>query len=1077
MAFTQTVAATPPYDAVIFDMDGVVTDTASLHATAWKHLFDSLLMDPQLPQAAVEFPDVLDSSPFTIGGDYRAYVDGRPREDGVREFLASRGIVLPEGTEADGPDVLTVHGQARKKNDAFNETLEESGVTVFPGTISLIRRLRAGGRKIGLVTSSRNAPVLLKYAQIEDLFDTVVDGQTAAEQGLPGKPKPDTFLAAAHHLGVTPDKAVVVEDAIAGVQAGVAGSFGLVVGVDRHGHRDELAAAGADIVVGDLHELDLGEERKLPRTLVYVGGEDLHKGKRAALTTLANGYMSLRGTASEIPTAQRGAPGVYIAGIFNRLVSDVEGRVQEHESMVNLAHWAHADVRFADGDWLSEGGLQVVKERRSMNFDDGVLVREILLEDPLAGPARRIRMMQRRLVSMDKQHLGAVLTRITLLSDQPQQIMVRTGIDARVNNDNVAEYDQLEKQHLETRMATSREDGTLMVEVYTKQSRLRVGMAQRTSVVGHRDGVVFEPETPIQAECVEIPNGHGKAVFSEYSLSVSPDVSYDFDSVTAVVHSRDAALSSVRGGAVQQLDWLPNASFAGLLHGHRAALNKLWDRFGVDVETTAGHPQQTQLELDLHTFHLMGSMSPHTAYQDVGTTARGMTGEGYRGHVFWDEVFVLPLLNMRLPEISKALLMYRWRRLDAARALASESGFSGAQFPWQSGSDGREETPAELFNHRSNRWMADNSRRQYHVGLAIAYNAWQHYRVTADTKWLAEQGGELIIEIVRLFASMADYDAAEDRFHIRHVMGPDEYHDGKPGTPGSGVDDNAYTNVMVAWLCRHAVRIFDVISSHEAEELTFRLGIDPEEITRWKHMAARLFVPFSADGRISQFAGYEDLKELDWQAYRTKYGNIGRMDLIMESENDSTNNYKLSKQADVNMLFFLLGPVGVKRELRRMGYELTDAQVEDTIDYYVSRSTDGSSLSRVANAGVLAMINRPEAWDHWQQALRIDIDDTQWGSTSEGIHLGAMAGTVDVVIRAFAGVLIRYNRIEFYPNLPKQMKSAHFRVLFQGQVIEVHVTHTDIELLSRSRETHSVHVYIANTLYRLEGGARLRVKL
>jgi len=201
------------------------------------------------------------------------------------------------------------------------------------------------------------------------------------------------------------------------------------------------------------------------------------------------------------------------------------------------------------------------------------------------------------------------------------------------------------------------------------------------------------------------------------------------------------------------------------------------------------------------------------------------------------------------------------------------------------------------------------------------------------------------------------------------------------------------------------------------------------------------------------------------------------MDLILESEDDSTNNYKLSKQADVNMLFYLLGPTGVVKELRRMGYDMSDEEVESTIDYYVAHSTNGSSLSRVANAAVLGMIGREDAWNEWQEALRIDIDDTQWGSTAEGIHLGAMAGTVDVIVRAFAGVLIRFNRIEFYPNLPKHVADARFRVLFQGQIIEVYVTHTELTLVSRSRETHSVSVFVNGESHTLEGGARLTFQL
>ena len=1125
--------ATPPFDAVVFDMDGVVTDTASLHAAAWRALFDRALADPAVLDAASAShaasasdesedahapaetdpsPFEPDTSPFDLVAEYRAHVDGRPREDGIRTFLASRGIRLPEGADGDPAGAPTVHGLAEAKNDAFARILDDAGLTVFGGTVDLLRRLRAGGVATALVTASRNGRSLLQTAGIIDLFDVILDGQTTRDLGLPGKPEPDTFLEAARRLGVSPVRCAVLEDAIAGVTAASAGGFGHVVGIDRHGDRAGLAAAGADIVVGDVHELDLGERRDRPRALHYRGSDDAHDGKRAALTTTANGYLSVRGTAPEAPTRLRTSPGTYMAGVVNRLTSSVQGRSIEHESMVNLPHWCLFDVRFSDGDWLSAGGLTVVDEEHALDMDDGVLTRTAHLQDH-AGRALRIR--QRRLVSMDRQHVAALLTRVEAEASTTATVIVRTGIDARALNDNVAEYDQLAKRHLDVRHARVLDDGTVLCEVATTQSRVRIGFAQRTTVTAQRTGPgrraprgsgavqpwnASQPTDPhVEGSAVrgvtdevvgadgsgaDGSGADGSAIFRDHTVDVTPGAAVDVDTITAAVNSRDPALSSVRGGAVQQLDWIPEKGFADLLPGHRAALSRLWDRFGVRVEprnagaatgTSAG--TQTQLMVDLHTFHLLQAMSHHTTFIDAGTTARGLTGEGYRGHVFWDEVYVLPLLNLRLPEISKALLLYRWRRLDAARHLAREAGFAGARFPWQSGSDGREETPVELWNHRSSRWMPDHSRRQYHVGLAVAFNAWQHYRATADTKWLAEQGGELLIEVVRLFASMAEYDAAEDRYHIRRVMGPDEFHDGCPETTGSGVDDNAYTNIMVAWAARHAVRIFEVLSSHEADELSFRLSIRPDEPAEWAHLAARLFVPFGENGLISQFAGYDDLEELDWEAYRRHYGNIGRMDLILESEDDTTNRYKLSKQADVTMLFFLLSPEGVVKELRRMGYPHSLAQVEETVDYYVARSTDGSSLSRVVNAGVLAMIGRADAWDHWQSALRIDIDDTQWGSTAEGVHLGAMAGTVDVVVRAFAGVVIRYDRIEFRPRLPRQLGEVSFRVLFQGQVVDVRVSHEELVLVSRSHETRSILVRVGGSDHRLEGGARLRFPL
>ncbi|WP_409329910.1 HAD family hydrolase [Trujillonella humicola] len=229
--------------ACLFDMDGVLTRTASVHMAAWKRTFDEFLRarDPGAP----EFTQL----------DYNRYVDGKPRADGVRDFFASRGITLPEGTPDDGPGAPTVHGVGRRKNVLLLRELEEHGVEVYPGSIRFLEAARAAGLATAVVTASANGEQVVAAGGFGQLLDARVDGVVAAREGLRGKPAPDTFLAAARALGVPPAQAVVFEDALAGVAAGRAGEFGYVVGVDRVGQADALRGHGADVVVTDLADL------------------------------------------------------------------------------------------------------------------------------------------------------------------------------------------------------------------------------------------------------------------------------------------------------------------------------------------------------------------------------------------------------------------------------------------------------------------------------------------------------------------------------------------------------------------------------------------------------------------------------------------------------------------------------------------------------------------------------------------------------------------------------------------------------------------------------------------------------
>ncbi len=236
------------FDAVLFDLDGVLTATARLHAAAWKRMFDEYLA-ARAAGRGERF------EPFEIATDYKLHVDGKLRYDGVRSFLLSRGIDLPWGDPDDSPERETVCGLGNRKNELISELLETEGVDVYEESVAWVRQLRGRGLAIAVVSASKNCGRVLDAAGIADLFEIRVDGIVAAQLGLPGKPAPDTFLEGARRLGVDPRRAVIVEDAVSGVQAGRAGGFGLVIGVDRHGDPAALGAGGADVVVADLGEL------------------------------------------------------------------------------------------------------------------------------------------------------------------------------------------------------------------------------------------------------------------------------------------------------------------------------------------------------------------------------------------------------------------------------------------------------------------------------------------------------------------------------------------------------------------------------------------------------------------------------------------------------------------------------------------------------------------------------------------------------------------------------------------------------------------------------------------------------
>jgi beta-phosphoglucomutase family hydrolase len=241
------------FDAVLFDLDGVLTSTAAIHAEAWKQMFDEFLSRRLAAEGATG--DVERMRPFDIDCDYKRYVDGKPRYEGVASFLASRQIELPRGDPSDAPGEESVCALGNRKDAMVKRAIDEGRVQPFPGSVRWVEQLRDEGFRLGVVSSSRNCGPVLRAAKIDHLFEVRVDGETLLAENLPGKPAPDSFLKAAHDLGTTALRSVVVEDALSGVEAGRAGSFGLVIGVDREGHAEALKHHGADLVVNDLSEL------------------------------------------------------------------------------------------------------------------------------------------------------------------------------------------------------------------------------------------------------------------------------------------------------------------------------------------------------------------------------------------------------------------------------------------------------------------------------------------------------------------------------------------------------------------------------------------------------------------------------------------------------------------------------------------------------------------------------------------------------------------------------------------------------------------------------------------------------
>jgi len=1001
----------PELRGAIFDLDGVITATARSHFLAWKAAFEGFLRET----GTEEEPK------FTYEEDYIPYVDGKPRYNGVQSFLQSRGIELPWGDPSDEPGNETICSVGNKKNDAFRETVKKDGVDIYDSTLKLIHELKGRGVKVGVASSSKNTGYVLKTVGLSDLFGSVVDGLVSAELGLKGKPEPDIFILAAERLGLEPKECMMVEDAYVGVEAGKRGNFALVLGVNREGGPEGLYARGADIVVPDLEEIDYNriEEwftkgiEKSSWNLTYYSFDPEEERLREALTTVGNGYIGTRGSyAGAGIEGNTHYPGTYIAGLYNRVGTEVNGKTVYNNDFVNCPNWTRVDCFLsteAKGAALHPEKQEVLSWRQWLDMREAVTHHRAVFQD---DQGREVQVETSRFISMAAPHVGVLRYTVTPLNCSAP-ITLRSTIDGDVKNYGVERYRPLREVHLE-KAETDTMDGDVLLRSRTTQSKITVFMR------GHHR---------FSQEEVEEGTEEGNSKISQiFSFQAEEGRSYTLEKIVWISTDRDWPIEGT------PLPDLASLSYEGLRSSHRAAWERLWKRGDILIRGD----RFAQRAARLHVYHLLTTASPHNVEMDTGFPARGLHGEAYRGHIFWDEIFIAPFFNRVLPEVTRSHLLYRYRRLNEAKEIAREAGFKGALYPWQSADTGERESQQLHYNPVSGEWDIDLSRLQRHISLAIAHNIWEYHYTTADQEFMDIYGVEMLLEIARFWADIAEYDEADGLYHISGVMGPDEFHERYPGTPEDegGLKDNAYTNILVAWLLYRVREEFQGMNQGKKKELREKLSLKEKEFEEWNTIAANLSVVMNEEEIISQFDGFFDLKELDWNAYREKYGNVRRMDRILKAEGDSPDNYKLAKQADVLMSWFILPPREVASVLKRMCCPVEDPNelLEKNYEYYIHRTTHGSTLSYVVHTAILSYLpdREKETWCWFSEALKSDIYDTQGGTTEEGVHCGVMAGTLEIIIDNFCGLRVKPEEVLLNPELPNNWEGVEFDLIFRG---------------------------------------------
>ncbi|MBC2742747.1 MAG: HAD-IA family hydrolase [Desulfosarcina sp.] len=1032
----------------------------SMNASAFIQFITSRIKENTSPLSQAITPDKLDAiidqwsnDPAKLAELFDQCAMNSDHLDMLLKKLVKRPVEL---------GVIIVRKVGDIKDAWINDKLNDDSVEIvkFKHTVDMIKAAKEKGVKVAIASSSKNAKKILKKAQLFDLFDEhlIIDGIVREEMGLNGKPAPDIFVEAAKRMGVPVHRAIVFEDANSGVAAGKRGNFGLVVGLARAGNQQELKKNGADIVLTDigdmedpLQEMNSWYKERLQETgqrLTYIGTpmerdpeahpEMLKARFRAeqALQAVGNGFFCTRGSDYEERQGPDswGYAGTYFSTIRNTRKSIIEGQPVYNEDLVNCINWLPFTFKIDNGDWFQPHETALLSYAKDLDFRDGAFTRTLGFRNQ---NGKETEVVARHCVSMADKHLAAVEYSVTPLN-YSGVITVKAGLHADHINDGVARYAKLDQQHLTRITEDGASNGTSFVRVRTRPSQVPgkdmkpAEITAAARIVAELEGKKLKPTFAVEKADRRVDISFSQKVGQGQKLTVHKMVGLhtNMDSI-GTLSTLDKAHRTVANVA----------SFSKVLGPSAVKWTEIWDKAGVEVVGD----RLGQQALNLATYHLFVMGSQHN---DGGIGPRGLTGETYRGHEFWDDILYYPGISLQNPLITRSLLEHRYHGLEAARKAARGYNYQGAMYPWQAGIGGDEQTQITRFNPVSGQWDPDNSCRQRHVSLAIAYNVLDFLETTGDVQF-SGMGTEMVLGICRFFSSMCELDSETGKYSIDGVMGPNEFHEGKEKR---GVKDNAYTNIMLAWTlekAEHLVAEVKVSGPAELEEAYHNMGVAAEEMEKaydhWREIRQNLSLNLNEEGVIANHSEWFNLRgpdevkglkvELDGQTqdlFSIVY-KPGRSDRRMRAVGMDPDDYQIQKQADTLMAYYNLGPDEVKRVVRMMGYELPEDHLLKNLNHHLPRTSHGSTLSFITHAMVLANTGRTaDSWYFYRQALISDLSDIQGGTTAEGIHLGVMGGCLKGVVTNFAGLNWHSDQLSINPDLPEEWESLKFSALIRG---------------------------------------------
>jgi alpha,alpha-trehalose phosphorylase len=769
--------------------------------------------------------------------------------------------------------------------------------------------------------------------------------------------------------------------------------------------------------------------------LVESRFDDAHLDRAETIFSLSNGFVGFRGTFEEGRPAL--APGTFVNGFHETWpiehAEEAYGLARTGQTVVNVPDATLLEL-YVDDEPLFLPVARLRHYERALDFRAGTVARELEWSTP-AG--KHVRVRCRRLVSLEHRHVAALEYEVTVL-DHPAPVAISSKVVNRQDRRVSARAEAGEgAASRDPRLARTFDHRVLRTQVRRHDgARLLLGYDTARSGMSLALGVDHVVNTSNDHQVVSTQDEDVERIV--VTAEMRPGVPLRVTKFVTYHTSRSLPPGELIARAERTLDRTVRDGFDALLDRQRAHLDRFWDRADVAVDAGEGTPR-VQQAIRWNLFQLAQAS---WRAEGSGIPAKGLTGQAYDGHYFWDiETYVLPFLVYTQPRIARNLLRFRYSMLDQAQVRAGELNQRGALFPWRT------------INGQEASAYYQAGTAQYHINACIAHALHRYVEVRGDPGFLLEVGAELLVETARLWGDLGFFDD-HGRFRIHRVTGPDEY--------TTVVNDNTFTNLMARHNLRYAAQVVhDLEQTHPAayRELAEKVGLDPGEVKAWERAAEAMFVPYDERlGIHAQDASFLELEQWDLTATPKDH-----FPLLLHYHPLVIYRHKVIKQADVVMAMFLLGDE-FDHEVKRRNF-----------DYYDPLTTGDSSLSAAVQSIVAAEIrNEPKALEYFRYALMMDLADVA-GNVSDGVHIASAGGVWQALVFGFGGVRDSGGQLRFDPRLPSSWRKLAFRLRFQDR--QIHVTLTHDEEYYDLREGGALPVQIRGEQHLLDVDKTLALRL